>query len=72
MMLTITSPTLGYDITFYRPHGAFIRADIGGQRVELCERGSLVGEAIYYLGDSKQAFAKVCRKWYRSHLANRH
>jgi len=72
MQMQIRSSKLGKTITFSRPGGAYIFADMNGQPgtlgKQICVGGGMMGSTISYTGDSTDQFAAICRRWYRAYV----
>lgn len=70
MELQIKSRKLGKTITFSRPAGRYVYADLNGQPgtlgVQICRGGSTGGSAIECGGNDRAAFEVTCRRWYRA------
>ena len=72
MELKIKSRKLGRTLTFSRPGSYYIYVDLNGQPgtlgKQICSGGSLRGETLYYSGEDEDAFARICRNWYRAFI----
>ena len=69
--LTINSRTLKQKITFSRPGGGYIYADLNGLSgvlgKQICDGGEVAGNTIYCAGDDA-TLARICRKWFRAYM----
>lgn len=74
MELTIDSKKLGKKVTFSRPGGGYVFADLNGKGgtlgKQICKGGSLGGSTIYYKGDNQDAFNRICKNWFKQYLKN--
>lgn len=74
MELTIKSRKLYAEITFSRPGGHYIFADLNGKPGtlgnQICTGGRTMGNTLGYSGSDQEEFAKICRKWYRAYIRN--
>ena len=72
MRMTIKSRKLNREITFSRPGGEYIYADLNGRMgtlgVQICDGGGTMGSTISYSGDSEDEFANICRKWWAANI----
>jgi hypothetical protein len=71
MKLSLYSRKLGTTITFTRPGGGYVYADLNGQPgtlgVQICHGGRTTGRTI---DCGTEAFERVCRNWLRAYLRN--
>jgi hypothetical protein len=69
MKMTIKTKNNG-TITFSRPGGGYIYADLNGQPGtlgrQICAAGRETGNTLAYSGDDSAEFARICRNWVRS------
>lgn len=74
MEFTIKSRKMNTDITFTRPGGEYIFADLNGQYgtlgVQICDGGRTLGDTIGYSGNDQETFERICRHWYRAYIRN--
>ena len=72
MKLSLYSRKLNKTITFSRPGGGYVYADLNGQHgslgSQICHGGRTTGITIDCSTD--EAFERVCRNWFRSYLRN--
>lgn len=72
MRTAINSRKLKTTITFSRPGGYYIFADLNGKEgtlgSQICAGGGTSGSTIGYDGDDLTEFVAICRKWYRSYI----
>lgn len=73
MQITIKSRKLDQEITFSRPGGDYIYADLNGEPgrlgKQICAGGRLLGSTIGYSGDDEDEFATICRRWYKAYVS---
>ena len=72
MQTTIQSRILGRTLTFSRPGQCYVFVDVNGQPGTLgqqcCDGGYVLGSTMTFYGEDQDAFARVCRRWYRAYL----
>lgn len=72
MKFQIKSKKLDRTITFTRPGGGYIYADLNGQPGtlgnQICRGGSTTGIPLSYRGDCEGEFEWICCNWYRAYL----
>jgi hypothetical protein len=61
-------------ITFSRPFGGYIYADLNGQSgalgIRICYGGKTTGNTLAYSGDSDAEFKATCRRWYSAFMSH--
>ena len=74
MILKIKSRKFNQEIVFSRPGKSYIYVDLNGgagtNGDQICVGGYLTGSTIAYHGDDQDEFNKICRRWWKQHVAS--
>ena len=75
MKYSIMSWKLGRSVTFFTGNGTeYVFVDLNGRPGtlgdQICRGGMLRGSPISYRGESKDEFATLCRRWWKTYLRN--
>ena len=72
MSITINSRKLNRAVTFSRPGGGYVYADLNGESGtlgnQICRGGELIGDTISTSGATEAEFERVCRRWWAQYV----
>lgn len=75
MEFTINSRKMGEKITFSVPGNGYIFVDLNGSPGSLgrqiCKGGRLMGSTLYYSGECRKEFSKICRNWWKGYIKDK-